>query len=49
MGYAGYAFRKDEAKFHVDSGDPLSFGIPGQTNSVSLLGHYLNLVLEWSF
>ncbi len=49
MGYAGYAYRKDEANFATDSGNPASFAQPGNVNSITLEGHYLNLVLEWSF
>jgi hypothetical protein len=47
-GYAGYAYRKDEAKFGATS-SPDNFALPGATNSVSIDGHYINLILEFSF
>lgn len=49
VGYAGYAYRKDEANFATEAGSPTSFATPGSLNSISLEGHYLNLILEWSF
>lgn len=49
MGYAGYAYRLDEANYETRPDDPQSFAQPGQTNSVSISGHYLNLILEFSF
>lgn len=48
MGYAGYAYRKDEARYQTSSGGQ-SFAQPGQVNSISIQGHYLNLLLEYSF
>jgi hypothetical protein len=49
MGYAGYAYRADTALFEANSSDAQSFASPGQINEVNLQGHYLNLVLEFSF
>ncbi len=49
MGYAGYAYRADAALFEANSSDAQSFASPGQINEVNLQGHYLNLVLEFSF
>ncbi|MGE0527419.1 MAG: hypothetical protein AB7P49_10180, partial [Bdellovibrionales bacterium] len=49
MGYAGYVFRKDESAYEANSNDPESFALPGQINTISIQGHYLNLVLEFSF
>ena len=49
MGFAGYAYRRDEAIYATNPGDPESFAQPGQTNTISIEGHYLNLILEWSF
>lgn len=45
-GYAGYAYRKDEAKYGVV---PANATGSGQVNSISIDGHYLNLILEFSF
>lgn len=44
MGYAGYAYRMDHADFKAASGNQA-----GQTNQVEMQGHFLNLVLEYSF
>lgn len=49
MGYAGYAYRKDEALYNVDFQNAQGFPQPGDVNSVSIDGHYLNLILEYSF
>jgi hypothetical protein len=49
MGYAGYAYRDDTAQYAADPGDPQSFATAGQTNEINLQGHYLNLILEFSF
>jgi hypothetical protein len=49
MGYAGYAYRKDELRYDTDPSDPDSFARPGQVNEISIDGHYLNLILEFSF
>ena len=49
MGYAGYAFRKDEAQYGTNAGDVESYAQPGQINTISIQGHYLNLLLEYSF
>lgn len=48
MGYAGYAYRKDAAKFTAVPGT-MSFAEAGEVNEISLTGHYLNLILEFSF
>ena len=48
MGYAGYAFRKDNALYSA-SDDPQNFGDSGKTSSIDIQGHYLNLILEFSF
>ncbi len=48
MGYAGYAYRLDSAKFKASS-SAQSFAQSGDVNSIRLTGHYLNLILEWSF
>ena len=48
MGYAGYAYRKDEAVYAGDtSAGP--WVKAGQTNTVDIEGHYLNMLLEFSF
>lgn len=49
MGYAGYAYRADEARFESQSGSTTSFASPGDINEVSVQGHYLNMILEFSF
>lgn len=49
MGYAGYAYRKDEALYTTNPSDAASFANPGDINSVSMDGHFLNLILEFSF
>ena len=49
MGYAGYAYRKDEALFKAEPGQNGSFARDGDTNSVDIQGHYLNILLEFSF
>jgi hypothetical protein len=49
MGYAGYAYRKDELRYDTDPSNPDSFAHPGQVNEISIDGHYLNLILEFSF
>ena len=49
MGYAGYTFRHDQANYSSNSSDPNSFAQPGEINSVTIDGHYLNLILEYSF
>ncbi|MBX3023046.1 MAG: hypothetical protein KF799_15325 [Bdellovibrionales bacterium] len=48
MGYAGYAFRHDEANYATTPGTN-SFATDGQVNNVTIQGHYLNLMLEFSF
>jgi hypothetical protein len=53
MGYAGYAYRNDDARFKATPGngsDPNSgLAQEGDMNSVSISGHYVNLVLEMGF
>lgn len=51
MGYLGYAYRLDQAKFQAVSRneDQSSFAQDGEQNSVTIKGHYLNLALEFSF
>lgn len=49
MGYAGYAYRKDEMLFKADPSASGSFAKPGDVNSIEMQGHYLNLILERSF
>jgi hypothetical protein len=47
MGYAGFAYRHDEANYKSNpSADEIS--VPGN-NSISINGTYLNLMLEFSF
>ncbi len=43
MGYAGYAFRKDEGNFTTTNSTASGH------NSIVIQGHYLNLLLEFSF
>ncbi|MCB0361213.1 MAG: hypothetical protein KDD35_00735 [Bdellovibrionales bacterium] len=52
MGYAGYVYRLDKSIYEsapFSSSNPNSFAAPGDTNTIQLTGHYLNLVLEYSF
>ncbi|MGZ3722057.1 MAG: hypothetical protein ACXVA9_03945, partial [Bdellovibrionales bacterium] len=49
MGFAGYAFRKDNAVYGVLLDKSTSYASEGQLNSVNIQGHYLNLLLEFSF
>jgi hypothetical protein len=51
MGYAGYAFRHDEAIVNSVSktSDPSSYANAGDKDTISIDGHYLNLILEFSF
>lgn len=53
VGFAGYSFRKDSGVYAAKPGDA---NIPGSgaaragdENSISITGHYLNLILEYSF
>lgn len=48
MGYAGYAYRLDQANFTTSPGAQ-SYATSGQINTVSVTGHYLNLILEYGF
>jgi hypothetical protein len=47
MGFAGYAYRKDEAQY--ESTHASKFNPSGAANTVDLQGHYLNLLMEFSF
>jgi hypothetical protein len=47
-GYAGYAYRKDEAAFKADP-QPTNYSTAGQVNTISIDGHYINFMLEFSF
>jgi hypothetical protein len=50
MGYAGYAHRTDQSRYKAEASDTLNgFADPGDINSVTINGDYLNLVLEYSF
>jgi hypothetical protein len=49
MGYAGYAYRLDNASYSTNPSDPLSFARQGQENDVTFQGHFLNLIFEYSF
>lgn len=49
MGYAGYAYRLDRAEYKANTDDPLSVAGPDDINSIQIQGHYLNLMLEYSF
>lgn len=44
-GLMGYAFRKDQISYKVTNSTSLSDGFT--TNTSSVLGHYLNFLLEW--
>jgi hypothetical protein len=48
IGYAGYAYRKDVANFSADP-KPSNYSTAGQINAISIDGHYINLMLEFSF
>ena len=48
MGYIGYAYRIDDAQWAAKGGTT-SFAEPGQVNQVTIKGHYLNLILDFSF
>lgn len=50
-GLFGYAFKKDTVSYGAVSSDasPDSFAAEGEVNSISVSGHYLNLMLEWGF
>jgi hypothetical protein len=47
MGYVGYAYRIDHATFPADKNDPTITS--GSINQIEVEGHFLNLVLEYSF
>lgn len=52
-GFVGYAYRDHsvtyKAKPYDDGEDANNFADPGDENSLTLSGHYLNLYLEWEF
>jgi hypothetical protein len=49
MGYAGYAYRVDDARYATNPDPHVSFAQPGQINEIKIDGHYLNLIMEFSF
>ena len=53
VGFAGYSYRKDNGAYAAKPGDPNdpSSGAAraGEENSISITGHYLNLILEYAF
>lgn len=49
MGFAGYAYRLDQTQFNADFEKSGSFASPGDVNIIEIQGHYLNLILEYSF
>jgi hypothetical protein len=53
VGFAGYSFRQDNALYNAKAGDASVAGSgaasPGDVNSISITGHYLNLILEYAF
>ena len=52
MGYAGYVYRQDNSLYDASpysAANPDSFADPGDLNSVKIVGHYLNLKLEYSY
>ncbi|MBK7845460.1 MAG: hypothetical protein IPJ71_17575 [Bdellovibrionales bacterium] len=52
MGYAGYVYRADRAFYKsrvFGPSFPDSFATSGDLNTISIEGHYLNLMLEYSF
>ncbi|MBK8201236.1 MAG: hypothetical protein IPK68_02530 [Bdellovibrionales bacterium] len=52
MGYAGYVYRADKAFYEsrvFGPSFPDSFASSGDLNTISIEGHYLNLMLEYSF
>lgn len=48
MGFAGYAYRIDDSQWAAKGGAD-SFAQAGQLNQVTVQGHYLNLILDFSF
>ena len=50
-GMFGYALKKDTISYGARASDnnPDSFATEGDVNSISVSGHYLNLMLEWGF
>lgn len=49
MGYAGYAYRVDQSTYSADPEAPFSNAKNGDINLIQIQGHYLNLILEYSF
>ena len=53
VGFAGYSFRKDSGVYAAKPGDSNVPGSgaarAGDENSISITGHYLNLILEYAF
>ena len=49
MGYAGYAYRVDQSAYSADPDAAFSSANEGDINLIQLQGHYLNLMLEYSF
>jgi hypothetical protein len=48
MGYIGYAYRIDDAQW-ASKGGMTSYTESGQVNQITIQGHYLNLILDFSF
>lgn len=48
MGYAGYAYRADHVQYESATGGT-SLAPPGAINEINMQGHFLNLLLEYSF
>jgi hypothetical protein len=44
-GLMGYAYRKDQTNYKVTNVDSLTAG--NTSNTSSIVGHYLNFLLEW--
>lgn len=51
MGFAGYAFKTHQGAYVATSfsEDSSSFAADGDINTIEISGHYLNLILEYSF
>ncbi|MCB0408413.1 MAG: hypothetical protein KDD34_09430, partial [Bdellovibrionales bacterium] len=49
MGFAGYAYRLDQTQYAADPSAPGSRASEGDINTIKMQGHYLNLLLEYSF
>lgn len=50
-GFMGWAHRQDKATYEStpNSADPLSQASPGDKQSVTIQGNYINFLLEWGF